>query len=82
MHRQLDTRMVATLRCRCASPSMLSYLATALPHLKADDYRHMRHMRIKLPKASERKPEPVTDVDPRIVAVLLLHEFNELQRAA
>ena len=26
--------------------SMLSYLATALAHLKADDYVHMRHMRI------------------------------------
>ncbi len=31
--------------------SMLSYLATALAHLQADDYAHMRHMRIKLPKA-------------------------------
>ncbi len=30
---------------------MLSYLATALAHLQADDYAHMRHMRIKLPKA-------------------------------
>ena len=36
--------------------SMLSYLATALAHLQADDYAHMRHMRVKLPKApgSER----------------------------
>ena len=31
--------------------SMLSYLATALAHLQADDYAHMRRMRIKLPKA-------------------------------
>ena len=31
--------------------SMLSYLATALAHLKANDYAHMRHMRIKLPAA-------------------------------
>lgn len=31
--------------------STLAYLATALAHLKADDYAHMRHMRIKLPKA-------------------------------
>ena len=31
--------------------SMLSYLTTALAHLQADDYAHMRHMRIKLPKA-------------------------------
>ena len=34
-----------------AAMSMLAYLATALAHLKADDYAHMRHMRIKLPKA-------------------------------
>ena len=31
--------------------SMLAYLATALAHLQADDYAHMRHMRIRLPKA-------------------------------
>ena len=29
--------------------SMLAYLATALAHLQADDYAHMRHMRIRLP---------------------------------
>ena len=34
--------------------STLAYLATALAHLQADDYAHMRHMRIKLPK--EKKP--------------------------
>ena len=28
--------------------SMLSYLTTALAHLKADDYAHMRHMRIQV----------------------------------
>ena len=37
--------------------SMLSYLATALAHLQADDYAHMRHMRIKLPKAQRRELE-------------------------
>ncbi len=37
--------------------SMLTYLATALAHLKADDYAHMRYMRIKLPKARRREPE-------------------------
>ena len=42
----------------------------------------MRHMRIQLPKMRERKPEPVRDLDPRLVAALLLHEINELQRAA
>lgn len=31
--------------------SLLTYLATALAHLQADDYAHMRHMRIKLPAA-------------------------------
>ena len=60
--------------------SMLSYLATALAHLKADDYAHMRHMRIKLPKVRERKP--ARDVDPALVAALLLRELNDLQRAA
>ena len=37
--------------------SMLSYLPTALAHLQADDYAHMRHMRVKLPKALRRKQE-------------------------
>ena len=37
--------------------SMLSYLATALAHLKADDYAHMRHMRIRLPEERRRKRE-------------------------
>ena len=60
--------------------SMLSYLATALAHLKADDYAHMRHMRIKLPKVRER--EPAQDIDPALVAALLLHELNDLQPAA
>ena len=62
--------------------SILSYLATALAHLKADDYAHMKHMRIKLPKVRERKPEPAQDVDPGLVAALLLNELNESQRAA
>ena len=33
------------------SASMLAYVATALAHLQADDYAHMRHMRIRSPKA-------------------------------
>ena len=41
--------------------SMLSYLATALAHLQADDYAHMRHMRIKLPKARRREPEQLRE---------------------
>ena len=32
-----------------ANGSMLAWLLTALTHLKADDYDHMRHMRINLP---------------------------------
>ena len=62
--------------------SMLTNLAMALAHLKADDYAHMRHMRIKLPKVRERKPEPAQDVDPGLVAALLMHQFNDRQRAA
>ena len=31
-----------------AKGSMLAWLLTALTHLKADDYEHMRHMRINL----------------------------------
>ena len=60
--------------------SMLSYLATSMAHLKADDYAHMRHMRIRLPKVRERKP--AQDVDPALVAALLLRELSDLQRAA
>lgn len=60
--------------------SMLSYLATALAHLKADDYVHMRHMRIRLPQAGKRLREKKPD--PTIIAALLMHQFNELQRAA
>ena len=37
--------------------SMLTYLATALAHLQADDYANMRHMRIKLPKARRSEPQ-------------------------
>ena len=60
--------------------SMLSYLATALAHLNADDYAHMRHMRIKLPKA--RECNLAQNVDPRLAAALLMHQFNDRQRAA
>ena len=44
--------------------SMLSNLAMALGHRKADDYAHMRHMRIRLPKVPEQKSNSVDDVDP------------------
>ena len=63
-----------------AAMSMLSYLATALAHLKAHDYAHMRHMRIKLPKVRERKHEKKPDAG--IVASLLLHQLYEMRQAA
>ena len=34
-----------------AEMSMLGSLLTTLAHLRADDYKHMRHMTIKLPRA-------------------------------
>ena len=67
-----------------AAMSMLSYLVTALAHLKAYDYAHMRHMRIRLPAArkpeKERKPKP--SIDRGIIAALLHHELKETRRAA
>ena len=64
--------------------SMLSYLATALAHLKADDYVHMRHMRIRLPpsKRDQANREVEQQVAPSIVAALVLHQLNAVRRAA
>lgn len=62
--------------------STLTYLATALAHLLADDYAHMRHMRIKLPKEHVQQQQPALEVAPNIVAALLLHQLNELEKAA
>ncbi len=64
--------------------STLAYLATALAHLQADDYAHMRHMRIKLPPVRKATSEPVADqqIDLGIVAALVLHELNAVQQAA
>ena len=52
------SRLLGTHRCLNeqkvklhVAMSTLAYLATALAHLKANDYAHMRHMRIKLPPA-------------------------------
>ena len=42
--------------------SMLAYLATALAHLQANDYAHMRHMRIRLPAAKRVKPQSTEDM--------------------
>ena len=38
-----------------ANMSMLTWTLTALTHLEADDFKHMRHMRIRLPKTRGRK---------------------------
>ena len=76
VHRYLNIHKVSLH----AAMSMLSYLATALAHLNADDYVHMRHMRIRLPQAGKRLREKKPD--PTIIAALLMHQFNELQRAA
>lgn len=48
-HRYLNIEKVSLH----AAMSTLAYLATALAHLQADDYDHMRHMRIKLPAARD-----------------------------
>ena len=67
-----------------AAMSMLSYLATALAHLNADDYAHMRHMRIRLPAAKRAKAKQVEEqqIDPGIIAALVLHGLRTVQQAA
>ena len=62
----------------------LTYLATVLAHLKADDYAQIRHMRIKMPpdKRPKEKREPKQRVDPGVVAALVLYDLNAVQRAA
>ena len=64
--------------------SILTYLATALAHLKANDYAHLRHMRIRLPAATRTRAEQPSEpqVDPGIVTALMLHELNALPKAA
>ena len=52
------------------------------PATMADDYAHTRHMRIRLPKARNRKPELGRVLEHGVMAALLLHEFNESRRAA
>lgn len=79
-HRYLNIQKVSLH----AALATLSYLATALTHLKADDYAHMRHMRIRLPdaKRNRAKQEEERNVDPGIVAALVLHQLNAVQQAA
>ena len=64
--------------------STLAYLATALAHLNADDYAHMRYMRIRLPAAKRAKSKRVAEqqIDPGIIAALVLHEFRAGQKVA
>ena len=79
-HRYLNIQKVSLH----VAMSMLSYLATALAHLKADDYAHMRHMRIKLTAAKMSKSKQVAtqQVAPGIIAALMLHELHSVQQAA
>ena len=85
------SRLLGTHRCLNeqrvklhVAMSMLSYLATALAHLKANDYAHMRHMRIKLPAVKSAKTNQAAGqpVAPGIVAALMLHELRTMQQAA
>ena len=64
--------------------SMLAYLATALAHLKANDYVHMWHMRINMPSAKMDRTKRVAErqVSPGVVAALVLHQLNAAQQAA
>ena len=79
-HRYLNIQKVALH----IGMSTLAYLATALAHLQADDYAHMRHMRINLPPAKRIKEQRELQprIDPTIIAALVLHEFNAMQQAA
>ena len=77
-HRYLNGRKLSMH----VAMSALAYLATALAHLKADDYAHMRHMRIRLPSAKRAGRREEQSVDPGIVAALVLHELNAVQQAA
>ena len=77
-HRYLNIQKVALH----IAISMLAYLATALAHLQADDYAHMRHMRIKLPVSNGTKEQRQQSVDPGVVAALVMHQLNAAQQVA
>ena len=62
--------------------STITYLATALARLQANDYARMQHMRIKLPKEKKQQRQPVPEVAPSVAAALLLHQLGELQKVA
>ena len=84
MHRHLDTRMVAILWCRCTWRCIRLPTWPQRAHLKADDYVHMRYMRIRSLHAQRGKERKETDhnVDPGIVAALVLHKLNAMKCAA
>lgn len=79
-HRYFNIQMVSLH----VAMSILSYLATALAHLRADDYTHMRHMRVRLPSAKPTRTKRRAEerVDPGIVAALMMHELNAMPQAA
>ena len=58
--------------CLHVSVSRLAYLATALAHLKANDYSGMRHMRVKLPSSTMKAPESNATEQPMVPMNLLL----------
>ena len=64
--------------------STLVYLATALAHLQADDYAHMRFMRVRLPVARKNRKQLAAErnIDPGVVAALVLHELNAMKYVA
>ena len=60
--------------------SMLTNLAMALAHLKADDYAGMRHMRINLPGG--RLTKTVAGPSKEMVAYWLMYQYNSRQLVA
>jgi hypothetical protein len=42
----------------------------------------MRHMRIRMPQAKRARRREEQNIDPDIVAALVLHELNAMQQAA
>lgn len=57
---------------------------TALVHLKADDYAYIRHMRIRSlsSKRSQEALGPEMNIDPGIVAILMLYQYKTMQQIA
>lgn len=64
--------------------SLISYLATSLARLKANDLARLRHMRVELPKAKKRTAKRPLEprIDSGVVAALMMHELNAMPQAA